>query len=90
MNCKPGDLAIVMRNLPPDSNDAVGAHALRAMVGKVVHCRELANEIEWRIDPVRIDIGLPFDITVYAIGDMYLVPVGGVPLHDEQHDEVPA
>ena len=39
MNCKPGDLAVIVRG-----------RALAAYIGQVVQCVSLFNEFLWRID----------------------------------------
>ena len=94
MNCKPGDLACVVRMVECDPSLEA---ALRAqLIGKFVRCVSLVpGEPEmWRIaDPIPIELPvgwLPRHVNVISLGDEILQPVRGVPVHDEQLDEVPA
>ncbi|WP_156545811.1 hypothetical protein [Cupriavidus sp. D384] len=87
MNCKPGDMAIVLR-----------ADGAPASIGRIVEVIEVAPDIDgqpaWvvRFQGVGVcknkETGeLTLD-TDADCPDAWLRPISGVPVEDEQHDEV--
>ncbi|RKE35265.1 hypothetical protein B0G76_1326 [Paraburkholderia sp. BL23I1N1] len=99
MNCKPGDLACVVR--VPQSEPHIEAILREQLIGKFVRVVRLTVGSEgaldaWKIlEPVRITLPAgrgtgTMIIDLFGIEDSVLQPVRGVPVHDEQLDEVPA
>ncbi|WP_454825376.1 hypothetical protein [Paraburkholderia xenovorans] len=94
MNCKLGDMACVVRI--PDCAPDVKAALEAQLVGRFVRCVALATECaaSWLIE-TPIALAVPcwpttVEMTLTAIEDFCLQPVRGVPVHDEQLDEVTA
>jgi hypothetical protein len=92
MNCKPGDLAIVV--VPPD-------WPRKTLAGKVVEVVRFVPprgpESKWDQRPTwwcRFNAPWFTDhgklICEGHMLDSWLRPISGVPVHDERHDEVPA
>lgn len=84
MNCKPGDMAIITRSLGEFG---------RLLVGKIVTVSSLFSDMDppaWEIrEPIRVmRQGREFEIV--GVEDRLLTPINGVPVHDEQREEVPA
>lgn len=86
MNCKPGDLAYVRGTCP-----------CRNIRGVTVTVDEFMGEFEREIDVWHFTFSGPPQIDDWgqsAVGgyipDRYLVPISGVPVHDEVTDEVTA
>ncbi|CAJ0698746.1 hypothetical protein [Ralstonia holmesii] len=89
MNCKPGNLAYITR-LP------AGQCCRTQLMGAVVRVTQLK-----RLDPplwamekplvLHVDFGF-FELKIHltAIEDEYLTPIDGVPVEEEQTDEVTA
>jgi len=97
MNCKPGDLACIVR--VPKCEAPIEAALRDQLVGKFVHCVSLGRGDTgaldvWVVrDAVRLELPCRWGtlkIDLMAIEDFCLQPVRGVPVHDEQLDEVPA
>jgi hypothetical protein len=88
MNCKPG-LAIVIRGLThPSPNvgrlvDVVSRLADHERFGPLWQCR--STQPMWVRGPYGDVLAIDF-----WVPDAWLFPVGGLPVHDEQLDEVPA
>lgn len=88
MNCKPGDLAIVAHQSEEAPN-----------LGRIVEVVEWRGEYNgWALWLVRCstpmntrrrDTGKPGKAFQGLIPDAWLRPISGVPVHDEQRDEVP-
>ncbi|WP_186239351.1 hypothetical protein [Burkholderia gladioli] len=101
MNCKPGDLAIIERNLPTEAEAFADVYLalLLACRGMVVRVTSLHGTM-WQLAETRPVQARFFDVHTQAIarasgelktiGDQYLVPIGGVPVIDEVEDEVTA
>jgi hypothetical protein len=87
MNCKPGDLAIVIRGLThPSPNlgrvvEVLSRLADHQSLGPVWHCKSRhAMKVRTpRGDELAAQFWVP---------DAWLRPVSGLPVHDEQLDEV--
>ncbi|WP_349609110.1 hypothetical protein [Cupriavidus sp. DF5525] len=87
MNCKPGDLAIVVR-----------AEGAPAAVGKVVEVLRSAPNVNglpaWVVQFQGVGIVRNKKSGALTLGvdadcpDAWLRPISGVPLHDEERDEV--
>lgn len=83
MNCKPGDLAYIVRAVNHE------------MVGRIVLVVEWSEFFGGWVCEVQGDVP-SYMKALIALGaptwtyDDWLRPIGGVPVHDEQHDEVPA
>ncbi|MDR8090355.1 hypothetical protein [Burkholderia gladioli] len=100
MNCKPGDLAIIERNLPTEAEAFADAQLalLLACRGMVVRVTSL-HGTRWELAEMRSVRAHFFNAHTQAIacvtaelkmiGDEYLVPIGGVPVTDEVEDEAP-
>lgn len=87
MNCKPGDIAVTV-GMFESANNGVIVEVL-SLVGT-----DSAGAI-WRIKhrmPMLVDHGPHAGLWVTGgdIHDVNLRPISGVPVHDEQPDEVPA
>lgn len=85
MNCKPGDLAIVCKNIPSDDDLSLEATALRFMRGKVVHCLRIKVDDKWAVDHFPIfgcEWGRLFWGIVTAIGDEHLMPISADPVSE--------
>lgn len=85
MNCKPGDLAFLSSDCV---DEGVVVEVLRAVVQDpsklpAWHCKS-RTPIRCTTQRTRSDV-LATDV---CIEDRYLRPISGVPVHDEQHDEV--
>lgn len=81
MNCKPGILAYVVFAL----------HA--ECIGKVVRVIKAASFLGVDCWQVEFEGAMPvclLDLDERFAMDSWLRPISGVPLHDEQHDEVSA
>lgn len=87
MNCKPGDLAYL-------SSDCVDEGVVVEVLKPVAraadqlpawHCRSRTP-----LRCTRERSGKDCMTTEFAIEDRYLRPISGVPVHDEQRDEVAA
>lgn len=75
MNCKQGDLAIVVRRVFNNDDD---------LTGTLVVCRKyikLGSEDVWAVDPFEFK-----GHTVIAINDRVLKPIRGEPIPDEVTD----
>ena len=83
MNCKPGDMAYVVR-----SED-------KSQLGVVVECLHLVSphgtlwSVRVRGGHACVMTGLPL-VDTALIDDSCLHPISGVPVEDEVKDEVPA
>ncbi|CAG9193569.1 conserved hypothetical protein [Burkholderia gladioli] len=100
MNCKPGDLAIIERNLPTEAEAFADVQLalLLACRGMVVRVTRLHGTM-WELAETRAVQANFFNVHTQAIakasgelkkiGDQYLVPIGGVPVTDEVEDEAP-
>lgn len=91
MNCKPGDLAIIIKAMIPEN------------VGKIVRVVEFFRNDErfgplWTVECESIHnaVGLEYlqprarsHLPLHGPDD-WMRPVSGLPVHDEQRDEVPA
>lgn len=89
MNCKPGDLAYIVAGLKTPSPN----------LGKVVEIVRYAGEdvfgAEWEVRSqsavqTRDGFGNSHMSREFFAPDAWLRPISGVPVHDEQHDEVTA
>jgi hypothetical protein len=89
MNCKPGDLAIVIRGLThPSPNvgrvvEVVSRFADHEVLGCCWRCKSTQA---MKVRTPRGDA----HATEFWVPDAWLRPVSGLPMHDEQCDEVPA
>ncbi|WP_334032764.1 hypothetical protein [Burkholderia gladioli] len=100
MNCKPGDLAIIERNLPTEAEAFADVQLalLLACRGMVVRVTSLHGTM-WELAETRAVQANFFNVHTQAIakasgelkkiGDQYLVPIGGVTVTDEVEDEAP-
>jgi hypothetical protein len=95
MNCKPGDLACIVR--VPACEPSIDMPLREQLIGKFVRCVSLELGTTgvldvWKIrEPIRIELpvgNFMLKIDLAAIEDFCLQPVRGVPVHDEQLDEV--
>ena len=87
MNCKPGDLAYIVSSLFPEN------------VGKVVKVIELATawngnegwicEVCTPLKALKPEGAIKAEKRIHC-RDSSLRPISGVPIHDEEHDEVTA
>lgn len=89
MNCKPGDLAIIVR-------DPIVENVGR-VVGVVGVPECLIDAPAWSVEAVggplvviNIDSGLAYRDTRGGVYDADLLPITGIPVDDEVKDEVPA
>lgn len=87
MNCKPGDLAYLSSDCV---DEGVIVEVLAPVVGRpdelpAWHCRS-RTPIACITERTKKELMA----TEIAIEDRYLRPISGVPVEDEQHDEVPA
>ena len=98
MNCKPGDMAIIVNSMPSGAligrivtviRPAVTGEVFRALdctlargIGVGGHCWvvEGSSPLGW--------CGILYQQR--PILDAFVRPISGVPVHDEQHDEVTA
>lgn len=89
MNCKPGDLAIVIKADEPSD------------IGLVVEVignglRDWEGDWQWLCrhreaqKVFHSESGLEEARKEFHVPDFWLRPISGVPVEDEQHDEVPA
>lgn len=91
MNCKPGDLAIMIRTLLPEN------------IGKIVEVLEPLGDdaglgFRWKVkilSPCRtmsvIDFqSISYGMTTGGVPDAWLRPVSGLPITDDVTDEVTA
>lgn len=94
MNCKPGDLACVIR-VPPCEPEMT-AILSQQLIGKIVRVIALTGSLvpTWQLqEPVALILPagrVTLHISLMAIADSMLQPIGGGRVHDEQLDEVPA
>lgn len=91
MNCKPGNLAFIAR-LPANLQ-----YCREQLMGAVVRVTQLKSIDPplWAIEkPLQLhagDIGFSdLKINLTAVEDQYLTPIDGVPLDEEQSEEVTA
>ena len=113
MNCKPGDMAVVVRRGVPDGSFTLG------LAGRIVEVVRLAEpgEIFFSTLGAMFRISNKFPAPAWVcrssellpwlsgkgpnagkiqffrerpIADANLIPISGVPVHDEQHEEVVA
>lgn len=96
MNCKPGDLAIVVGAHSGD--DYVGV-ASRACLGRVVRVAILCDDGVWdfeeainlgRIHFVHEGMRASANVIVDGLHDEHLRPISGIPVNDEIIEEVTA
>ncbi|CAB3730757.1 hypothetical protein [Paraburkholderia rhynchosiae] len=90
MNCRKGDIAIVVRLFP--CIDAVRKALERDVLGRVVRCVELGPEHNgmpvWKIgEIIPVDIGF-MRVKVEAIEDCLLQPIRGVPVPEKATDDI--
>ena len=87
MNCKAGDLAIIVR-IPPHWHQVLHAQSMdviRGLLGKIVTCvrlggRNVLDDQCWVVDP---PIDLPGGVKLDEIEDCVLKPIrGGLSLED--------
>lgn len=90
MNCKPGDLAYIVASDFPEN------------IGAVVEVVKLAPPDppfpqEWECRPCSLLLGwddktgrVSLSSSSIDVCDISLRPISGVPVHDEEHDEVTA
>ncbi|RWA55324.1 hypothetical protein AU476_07390 [Cupriavidus sp. UYMSc13B] len=90
MNCKTGDLAFIVGDIFPEN------------IGRVVRvvgpARWVQDRPAWHCEvegmPLRMqELDRPWEVSLDRAGDCYdadLRPISGVPVHDEQLDEVTA
>lgn len=90
MNCKPGDLAYITRAT------ANAAEAVGVVVEVMQRGRDIDGMPAWHVQvPDRFVVsnrltGRKAFKNRLNVPDAWLRPISGVPVHDEQHDEVPA
>lgn len=90
MNCKPGDLAYIVRTT---SN---AEEALGVVVEVVTRGRDIDGMPSWHVQvPDRFTIshrltGRESFKNRLNVPDAWLRPISGIPIHDEQHEEVRA
>lgn len=96
MNCKPGDVAIVVGAEKGDDHTGV---ATRMCLGRIVRVVVLYADGVWDFEePIELGrvafkyggMEASADIVMLGMHDRFLRPISGVPVHDEQHDEVTA
>lgn len=100
MNCKPGDLAIiVMSNRMPSIVGRIVKVVAWASRGNFEHPEAGWIDLDhdcWEIRFIGAIGALPTkrggsrESWVAFAPDFILKPIGGAPVHNEQHDEVPA
>lgn len=98
MNCKPGDLAYIVRaRVTPELSGRI-VEILRLHVDAaefIVGNRYAINPIGWLVRsttplPTRDVKGQLSWVSQRVVADYILRPISGVPVHDEEHDEVTA
>ncbi|CAJ0701664.1 hypothetical protein LMG19089_02895 [Ralstonia edaphis] len=88
MNCKPGDLAYIVR-ATPSTQEAVGV-----IVEVIGRGRDIDDMPAWNVRvPERFEIssratGQKSFMNRVNVPDAWLRPISGVPVHDEECDEV--
>ncbi len=92
LNCRKGDLAIVVRLFP--SVDAIREALERQILGRVVRCVELGPGAGgmpvWIIgEEITVDLGF-MKAKVAAIEDCLLQPIRGLPVPEQVTDKVTA
>ena len=101
-NCKAGDLAIVVGLVQSPENNGRIVHVLSrvthgerftAVDGRSLLCA-VDDMVTWRVRserpmPWKSALGTLYFLEI-AIGAINLIPIGGVPVDEEQHDEVTA
>lgn len=97
MNCKPGDMAIVIAaELTPEMIGRIVRVVRRVAYGEIIgSVRYTGDGAAWLIEsdrplPIRCTNGRIVHQLARSFGDRYIRPISGVPVHDEQHGEVPA
>lgn len=86
MNCKPGDLAVTVGMVDANNGLIVEVIALTdCRKGWICTAQRTIIATSYADEPTPC---LPGDR--FSIADVNLRPISGVPLHDEQHDEVKA
>lgn len=92
MNCKPGDLACIVRIWTGEP--FVEAQLRTQLIGRFVRVVRLVSPATLEIaEPISVAIRVgsqTVDFILKGIEDFALQPVRGLPVHDEQLDEVPA
>jgi len=86
MNCKPGDLAYLSSDCVAEGVIVEVIKAIPPLNGSPAwHCRSRTPVLAEHLSDGHIA-----RMTELAIEDKYLRPISGVPVHDEEHDEVTA
>ncbi|WP_321904413.1 hypothetical protein [Paraburkholderia tropica] len=92
MNCKPGDLACIVRIWTGEP--FVEAQLRTQLIGRFVRVVRLVSPSTWEIaEPIRVTIRIgsqAVEFVLKGIEDFALQPVRGLPVHDVQADEVSA
>jgi hypothetical protein len=94
MNCKPGDLACVVRL--PECEPVLRAALQEQVLGRVVRVVALASHAPetWTLaEPFTVDLPIswlakPFKFELAGLEDNLLQPIRGVPVREEKRDEV--
>lgn len=92
MNCQPNDLACIVRIWTGDP--FVEAQLRAQLIGRFVRVVRLVSPATWEIaEPIRVTIRLgsqAVEFVLLGMEDFALQPVRGLPVHDEQLEEVTA
>jgi len=99
MNCKPGDLAIIIASKVPANIGRIVEIVCMRPAGRFDHKEygpAIADESMWEIRFIGSSgwglkvSGRLFESWISWIPDRKLRPVSGIPVHDEQQMEMPA
>jgi hypothetical protein len=82
LNCQPGDVAYISRNIPTREEDSsLQGILLRAMRGRTVTVTMLKPDMKWRIEAPVVFSFAEGDKTgsaeIDGINDMHLMPIAG-------------
>lgn len=87
MNCKPGELAFIIKV----GDRGPFQKLANQMIGKVVRVLALSHDDVWILEPFQVQavcMGCNFSATVLGIADQYLRPIRGEPEADETPTEI--
>ncbi|WP_321968863.1 hypothetical protein [Paraburkholderia tropica] len=92
MNCKPGDLACIVRVVTGDP--VVEAQLRPLLIGRFVRVVQLVSAETWELEePISVSIrigSVHAQFTLIGLEDHALQAIRGVPVHYVQADEVAA
>ncbi|MBB1630286.1 hypothetical protein [Cupriavidus sp. UME77] len=92
MNVKAGDLAYIVGTVVPENNGHIVEVLFRDPEGTIWDSepRWVVKSAGRKLFGISQQTGEHVEVVVGSLADRFLRPISGVPVHDEQHDEVTA